>query len=189
MPTTSAAPTRRSSGRARPTMAHSHKPSAAMGRKIRAFRPGDAPAIIEILRGSNEAAQWPLESYAKLAKSPGGLFLVCDASSQPVGFVAARQAADEAEILNIAVHRDFRRQGIACALLLAALDQFRRSAIARVFLELRESNLPARNLYNRHGFVPTGRRKAYYHHPTEDAGSMLRELIGIPDAKLPDLPS
>ena len=170
-------------------MAPSHKPSAAMARKIGAFRPGDAPAIIEILRGSNEAAQWPLESYARLAESPGGLFLVCHANSQPVGFVAARQAVDEAEILNIAVHRDFRRQGVASALLLAALDQLRRSAINRVFLELRESNLPARALYERHGFVPSGRRKAYYHGPVEDALCMMRKLIGIPDAKLPDLPS
>jgi ribosomal-protein-alanine acetyltransferase len=170
-------------------MAPSNKPSAAIARKIRAFRLADAPAIIEILRDSTEAAQWPPESYAKLAKSPGGLFIVCDASSQAAGFVAARQAADEAEILNIAVHSDFRRQGIASALLLAALEEFRRSAINRVFLELRESNLPARSLYERHGFVPTGRRKAYYHGPTEDALCMMRELTRIPDTKLPDLPS
>jgi ribosomal-protein-alanine N-acetyltransferase len=159
-------------------MAPDPKPSAAIVWKTRAFRGTDAPAIAEILRDSAEAAQWPPESYAKLAESPGGIVLVCDASGQPVGFVAARQAADEAEILNIAVQRDFRGKGVASALLLAALDEFRRSAIARVFLELRESNLPALTLYNRHGFTPSGRRKAYYHHPTEDAISMLRKLTG-----------
>jgi [ribosomal protein S18]-alanine N-acetyltransferase len=159
-------------------MAPDPKPSAAIAWKIRPFRATDAPAIAEILRDSAEAAQWPPGSYAKVAESPGGLVLVCDASGQPVGFVAARQAADEAEILNIAVHRDLRGKGIASALLLAALDEFRRSAIARVFLELRESNLPALTLYNRHGFTPSGRRKAYYHHPTEDAISMLRKLTG-----------
>jgi ribosomal-protein-alanine N-acetyltransferase len=159
-------------------MAPDPKPSAAIAWKIRPFRATDAPAIAEILRDSAEAAQWPPESYAKVAESPGGLVLVCDASGQPVGFVAARQAADEAEILNIAVHGDLRGKGIASALLLAALDEFRRSAIARVFLELRESNLPALTLYNRHGFTPSGRRKAYYHHPTEDAISMLRKLTG-----------
>jgi [ribosomal protein S18]-alanine N-acetyltransferase len=159
-------------------MAPDPKPSAAMAWKIRAFRGTDAPAIAEILRHSAEAAQWPPGSYAKLAESPGGLVLVYEASDQPVGFLAARQAADEAEILNIAVQRDFRGKGVASALLLAALDEFRRSSIARVFLELRESNLPALTLYNRHGFTPSGRRKAYYHHPTEDAISMLRKLTG-----------
>ena len=159
-------------------MAPDPKPSAAIAWKIRAFRATDAPAIAEILRHSAEAAQWPPGSYAKLAESPGGLVLVYEASDQPVGFLAARQAADEAEILNIAVQRDFRGKGVASALLLAALDEFRRSSIARVFLELRESNLPALTLYNRHGFTPSGRRKAYYHHPTEDAISMLRKLTG-----------
>ncbi len=161
-------------------MAADHAPSAATARKIRAFHAADAPAIAEILRDSAEAAQWPPESYAKLAESSGGLVLVCEASGQPVAFLAARQAADEAEILNIAVHRDFRRRGIASVLLLAALDEFRRSAVARVFLELRESNLPARTLYERHGFAPNGRRKAYYRHPTEDATCMLRKLTDSP---------
>jgi ribosomal-protein-alanine N-acetyltransferase len=161
-------------------MAPDPEPSAAIAWKIRAFRATDAPAIAEILRDSAEAAQWPPESYAKLAESPGGLVLVCEAGAQPVGFLAARQAADEAEILNIAVQRDFRRKGVASALLLAALNEFHRSAIARVFLELRESNLPAVSLYNRHAFAPSGRRKAYYHHPTEDAVCMLRKLTGSP---------
>ena len=170
-------------------MAPDPKPSAAIAWKIRPFRATDAPAIAEILRDSAEAAQWPPESYAKVAESPGGLVLVCDASGQPVGFVAARQAADEAEILNIAVHRDLRGKGIASALLLAALDEFPRSAVVNVFLELRESNCAARALYERHGFIPSGRREAYYHSPTEDALCMMRKLRGIPDAKLPDLPS
>jgi [ribosomal protein S18]-alanine N-acetyltransferase len=161
-------------------MAPDPKPSAAIAWKIRAFRATDAPAIAEILRDSAEAAQWPPENYAKLAESPGGLVFVCEANGQPVGFLAARQAADEAEILNIAVHRDFRRKGAASALLLAALDEFRRSAVAGVFLELRESNLPALTLYERHGFFPSGRRNAYYHHPTEDAVCMLRKLTGSP---------
>jgi len=161
-------------------MAPDCKPPAAIARKIRAFRTADAPAIAEILHGSAEAAGWPPESYAKLAELPGGVVLVCEANGQPVGFVAARQAADEAEILNIAVHRDFRRKGVASALLLAALDEFHQSAIARVFLELRESNLPALTLYDRHGFCPSGRRKAYYHHPTEDAVCMVRILTGSP---------
>jgi [ribosomal protein S18]-alanine N-acetyltransferase len=156
-------------------MVPEHKPTAAVAWKIRPFRPPDASTIAEILRDSAEAAQWPPESYANLANSPGGVFLVGEANAHVVGFVAARQVADEAEILNIAVHGDFRRKGIASALLVAALDKFRRSAIVRVFLELRESNLPARALYDRHGFLPSGRRKSYYRHPAEDALCMEKK--------------
>jgi [ribosomal protein S18]-alanine N-acetyltransferase len=156
------------------------RPSAATAWRIRPFHAVDMPAIAEVMRDSTEAAAWPPESYAKLAESLGGLLLVCEASSQPVGFLAGRQAADEAEILNIAVHRDFRRKGVASALLLAALDQFHRCAITRVFLEVRESNFPARELYERHGFAPSGRRKAYYLHPTEDAVCMLRKFTDSP---------
>ena len=162
-------------------MAADHKPLATVAWKIRPFRADDGPAISDILRDSVEAAQWPPESYAKLANLHGGIVLVCIANDVVVGFVAARQTADEAEILNIAVQPDFRRKGIASALLRAALDQFLISGVARVFLELRESNLPARELYQRHGFVPSGRRKGYYRHPTEDALCMHKEFASTSD--------
>ena len=153
----------------------------AIALKVRAFRPADESAIAEILQEASEAAHWPPESYAKLAESPAGIVLLCEVNAQVTGFLAARQAADEAEILNIAVRRDFRRKGVASTLLLAAFDTFRRSAIARVFLELRESNHPARALYERHGFVLSGRRKSYYRDPAEDALSMLRKFTDVPD--------
>jgi [ribosomal protein S18]-alanine N-acetyltransferase len=158
-----------------------HRLTTAITWKVRTFRTSDVPAISDILRNSTEAAQWPPESYANLANSPGGLLLVCDSNAQVIGFIAARQTADEAEILNVAVDHTFRRKGVASALLLAVLDTFRRAAIARVFLELRESNLPARALYERHGFIRTSRRKSYYSNPTEDALCMLRKFTAPSD--------
>ena len=155
--------------------------TAAIAWKVRAFRTSDVPAISGILRDSSEAAQWPPESYANLANSPGGLVLVCDSNAQVIGFIAARQTADDAEILNIAVDHTLRRKGVASALLLAVLDTFRRAATARVYLELRESNLPARALYERHGFTLSGRRKSYYANPAEDALCMLRKFTGPSD--------
>jgi ribosomal-protein-alanine N-acetyltransferase len=150
--------------------------TSSVAPQIRPLCPADSASISNILRDSAEAAQWPPESYVKLAASPGGVFLVCEANTEVIGFVAARQVADEAEILNIAVLRDFRRKGVATTLLLSTLDKFRSSSIARVFLELRESNLPARALYEHHGFVPSGRRKSYYRDPIEDALCMEKKL-------------
>ena len=160
-------------------MPRENKPVAASALTIRPFRPTDSPTIVKILRDSTEAAQWPAESYATLAASPSGLLLVCEASAQVIGFLAARQTADEAEILNIAIHKDFRRRGAASALLVAALDKFQRSNVASVFLELRASNRAANALYERHGFVSAGSRKAYYRDPPEDAVCMRKKFIGV----------
>src|SRR5258707_3505985 len=145
--TTPAALTWNSSGKAHLGMALENKPVGASPLTIRPFAPTDSPTIGEILRDSTEAAQWPAESYSTLAASPSGLLLVCEASARVIGFLATRQTADEAEILNIAIHKDFRRQGAASALLVAALDKFQRSHVVSVFLELRVSNLAANALY------------------------------------------
>jgi ribosomal-protein-alanine N-acetyltransferase len=149
--------------------------------QIRAFRPSDTAFISEILRDAAEAAQWPSESYAQLASSSGGLCLVCEANATVIGFIAARQLADDAEILNIAVHRDFRRKGVATALFLAAADKFRRPGTYRLFLELRQSNRPARTLYEHLGFVPSGTRKSYYRDPVDDAVCMQKKLTNAFD--------
>ena len=175
----SAALTWNSSGKVHLGMAPENKPVAASALTIRPFRPTDSPTIGEILRDSTEAAQWPAESYATLAASPSGLLLVCEGSARVIGFLAARQTADEAEVLNIAVHKDFRRQGAASALLVAALDKFQRSDVVSVFLELRASNRAANALYERHGFVSAGSRKAYYRDPPEDAVCMRKKFIDV----------
>ena len=150
------------------------QPTAAGEQTIRPFRPSDAEAILGILRYAREAAQWPAASYAELAALPSGIVLVSEASARAIGFVAARRATDEGEILNIAVHPDFRRRGIASGLLQAALEALRASGATSIFLELRASNLPARALYHHHGFVPSGVRKTYYRDPVEDALQMRK---------------
>lgn len=173
-------------------MAPGDNPVAATAWTIRPFRPNDSPTIAGILRDSTEAARWSAESYTTLVAEPSGLLLVCESNAQVVGFLAARQAADEAEILNSAVHSGFRCHGAASALLFAALEAFRRSGVARVFLEVRASNVAARALYDRHGFLPSGIRQSYYRDPVEDAICMQKNLLassGESSTKLPDVPS
>jgi [ribosomal protein S18]-alanine N-acetyltransferase len=136
---------------------------------IRPFRPGDAKALAKILQSATEAAQWPLESYERMTQLPGAVALVCETSTGVTAFLIAREVADEAEVLNLAVLTEARRQGQATALLAAATRQFQNSGVLRIFLEVRESNQPAIAFYAKHGFTPTGSRKAYYRDPVEDA--------------------
>ena len=98
-------------------------------------------------------------------------FLVAEAeeSGAIVGYVVALEAADEGEILNLAVAPAGRRSGLGRALVERILEALTASGVRQVYLEVRESNAPARALYAAHGFKEAGRRKQYYRRPVEDA--------------------
>ncbi|MCR4268743.1 ribosomal protein S18-alanine N-acetyltransferase [Nitratireductor sp. ZSWI3] len=80
----------------------------------------------------------------------------------PVGFVLARQAADEGEILTIAVARNQRRLGLGRQLMDAVLRRLHADRAAALFLEVEENNVPAIALYRRLGFRQVGGRPDYY---------------------------
>ena len=84
---------------------------------------------------------------------------------------------DEADITNVAVRPQYRRQGIGLVLVQGMLEMMQAVGVRYVLLEVRESNLPAQNCYARAGFVPVGRRKKYYELPKEDALLMGRQLL------------
>jgi ribosomal-protein-alanine acetyltransferase len=144
--------------------------------KIRPFHPSDIDAATQILLQSPGAVPWSRTAYEKLLGQAGALAFVCELGRAIVGFIIARQAADEAEILNLAVTPQSRRTGHGSALLLAALQEFQQQNVTRVFLEVRDSNATAIAFYRKHGFVPTSRRKAYYSGPKEDALLMRKKL-------------
>ena len=133
--------------------------------RIREALAADVPAIAAIERLAF-ADPWPPQAFPPLL---GSLSLVADIDDVVRGYVVARHAADEAEILDLAVHPQHRGSGLASALLdeltkrAAALD------VCLVFLEVRESNQVARALYEARGFVAVGRRSRYYQNPPEDA--------------------
>ena len=142
---------------------------------IRTMVPGDAPAAAKILQQAPEAANWTETSLSEVAAGPG-LALVSERNGKVTGFLVARLAADEAEILNLAVLPAHRRLGVAGTLLDNALQQFRTRGVSRLFLEVRESNAGAIAFYKRHGFSEAGRRKTYYRAPEEAAVVMAKQL-------------
>ena len=107
-----------------------------------------------------------------------GIFLVAEQDGRTAGYVGCQTVLDEGYITNVAVSPDFRRQGIARALIAGAASRKpRENGLAFVTLEVRESNAPAIALYTGAGFAPVGKRKNFYSNPTENAVLMTISLI------------
>jgi ribosomal-protein-alanine acetyltransferase len=138
---------------------------------IRKIKSADAAAVARLLAASPGAAPWsPLDSPASPdTETADTATFVAEHDGEVVGIIVTRVAADEAEILNLAVLPTLRRRGLARGLLLTALAAARALNARRAFLEVRESNLDARAFYSRMGFTEFGRRRAYYQGPAEDA--------------------
>ena len=145
---------------------------------IRPFDDADVESATQILRRTPEAAQWTEWGFRELLGWRGVVALVSERGTESTGFVIGRQAAEEAEILNLAVAPANRRQGEGGALLKGALVEFRSRGISRVFLEVRESNKTGIAFYEKHGFSKTGRRAGYYLNPNEAAIAMEKKLKG-----------
>ena len=114
---------------------------------------------------------WGPGEFKTVLDAPRAIFLVAaDAASGVVsGYSIALSVLDESEILNIAVERGMRGRGLGALLLDGALAEVRERGATAVFLEVRESNEPARRLYASRGFAELSRRKKYYRNPAEDA--------------------
>ncbi len=93
-----------------------------------------------------------------------------------LGYVGMMYVLDEGYISNVAVSPEHRRLGIADSLINALIDRAKENDLSFVTLEARKSNVPAIELYRKHGFSEVGLRKNYYTKPTEDAILMTRFL-------------
>lgn len=118
------------------------------------------------------------ESLSEDSSLSSSLFLcAADTSGEILGYICTRRVLDEGEVLNVASAPSARRKGVGRMLMRAALDAMFSSGAESVYLEVRESNLPARSLYDSLGFVPVGVRRAYYRCPVEDAVVMRMDGV------------
>lgn len=95
-------------------------------------------------------------------------FFVLISEGAVAGYIGAHNVMGEVYITNVAIHPDYRKRGFAKALI-SHLIKNCRTEDGFVTLEVRESNIPARNLYSALGFKEVGLRKKFYEHPVEDA--------------------
>jgi len=106
------------------------------------------------------------------------MVVVLEPEHRVVGYVLYWQIQEDVQINNVALHPDFRGQGLGEAVLRLVLKEVRDNGAALVTLEVRPSNTPALTLYRKLGFKELGIRKAYYTNPVEDALVMGLDLAG-----------
>lgn len=120
---------------------------------------------------------WDERALEKGLKNNSEIFLLAQTRGVNVGYVGFTQTFESADILTVCIDPAYRRKGYAEALLEYCLEQMHDSGVEKVFLEVRESNAPARMLYEKLGFCYLNKRVNYYKDPVEDAFVMIKELI------------
>lgn len=118
---------------------------------------------------------WSENSVASELKNPLALWLVAEMEGTVAGYIGSQTCGDESDMMNVAVHPDWRRRGIAEALVTALVQQLKQRGSRCLTLEVRASNEGAIALYEKLGFSQIGRRKNYYRNPREDALILRKE--------------
>lgn len=149
---------------------------------------------MELIRGVRPMTGWDIEQVADLERicfseswsenlirsgldSRLDTYFVYVDHGYILGYAVLRVLADEGEIQRIGVYPDYRRQGIARELMDAMVTFARLKGVRAIALEVRESNLGARSLYDSYGFRQEAVRRGYYHNPSEDAIIMWNRRI------------
>jgi len=154
---------------------------------IRPMQPDDLEKVRAIDRLSF-SLPWPESAFQyELNANPAALLWVAETESPPeerrvVGMIVVWLITDEAHVATIAVHPDFRGQGIGRRLLSTALQEAIRRGASQAMLEVRAGNQAAQALYRRFGFEVTYRRPKYYRDNNEDA--LLMNLTGMDERYL-----
>ena len=118
---------------------------------------------------------WSEKSVASELNNALSLWLVAVDGDTVAGYVGSQSVLGESDMMNVAVHPDFRRRGVGEALILELIAALKEQGNHCLSLEVRASNEPARNLYEKLGFRQVGLRPNYYRNPKEDACILRKE--------------
>ena len=121
------------------------------------------------------ADPWSANSVASELTNPLSCWLVALEADTVVGYIGSQTVMGETDMMNVAVHPDHRRKGIAVSLIHALVQKLKECESHCLTLEVRASNVPAIALYEKLGFAEAGRRRNYYRNPKEDALILRKE--------------
>ena len=118
---------------------------------------------------------WSENSIASELDNPLSCWLVAVDNDMVVGYVGSQTVLDGSDMMNIAVHPDYRKQGIGTGLILELIRELSLRGSHSLMLEVRTSNEQAISVYSKLGFSEIGRRRNYYRNPKEDALILRKE--------------
>lgn len=161
---------------------------------IKPMTQADIDNVISIEAASYGDHHWSKESFFnELSNELAKYYCAFDESGTLMGYAGTWHILEEAHLTNIAVSPDFRRKKVAESILSTIIRNCRNSGVKYITLEVRVSNTPAINLYEKYGFKSLGTRKGYYQDNNEDALIMWTENMfydkfkGIYEKNLEDL--
>ncbi|CCY23428.1 MAG: ribosomal protein S18-alanine N-acetyltransferase [Brachyspira sp.] len=153
--------------------------------KIERMKQTDIDSIIAIEEKAYGEHHWSRESFFnELSNELARYYSAFDENGKLVGYAGSWQILEEAHITNIAVAPELRRRHIGEALLFNIIKDCMANGVKYITLEVRVSNTPAINLYEKYGFKSLGTRKGYYQNNNEDALIMWTENIFYDKFKL-----
>lgn len=146
---------------------------------IRPMKPEDMTSVLPIEKACF-TDPWSEDGFMDSMKETSAhLIVIEDEPLGIVGYACLYQAADEGEIVNVAIHPSYRQKGYGARLVQALLQLGRELGAERFFLEVRKGNNAGRALYTSLGFTECGVRKGFYDNPKEDAVLMMWEETGV----------
>jgi len=138
------------------------------GLEFRSLTTEDIPSVVE-LEAKNFSAPWSAQSFQNVIEDDFSYSFVGVLNGQVIAYSVFGVIEDYSELWNIAVEERFRNMGIGDRLLNQVIDLCRSYGVSTIFLQVRESNIPAQNLYRKNGFTYVMVQKNYYHTPIENA--------------------
>ena len=144
--------------------------------EFRLMKQEDADEIAEI-EEMTFAMPWSRKDFWAEAVNENAIYIVGLFENKVVAYAGAWISFEEAQVTNVAVHPDYRGQGIGAELFAKLIDEVKKINVTAITLEVRPSNVAAINLYEKFGLHSVGRRKKYYLDNNEDALIMWNTKI------------
>ena len=142
---------------------------------VREMSPDDVHAIAVIEKASF-TMPWSETSFLGEVYSRHSITRVAELSGKIIGYICIKQVADEAHLMDLTVDSAYRRQGIATSLFNNVRKDLRENGCRFLYLEVRVSNIVAKEMYEKLNFRIVGTRKDYYINPAENALIMMLDL-------------